>query len=61
MRKFSIYRPTLKHKEHSLSRRKINSDRRSEMQEKMTSKENLNMDKLNMENQWLPKNNNKDT
>ena len=58
MRKFSIYRPTLKHKEHSLSRRKINSDRRSEMQEKMTSKENLNMDKLNMENQWLPKSNN---
>lgn len=29
------------------------------MQEKMTSKENLNMDKLNMENQ--SKNNNKDT
>lgn len=29
------------------------------MQEKMTSKENLNMDKLNMENQ--SKKNNKDT
>ena len=53
MRKFTIYRPTLKDI--------LKDIHWVEMQEKMTSKENLNMDKLNMENQWLPKNNNKDT